>query len=347
MRVLLWHVHGSWTTSFLAGRHEVLLPVLPDRGPDGRGRARTWDWPASAIELTPDQLRDADIDLVVLQRPNEAALVRRWTGRTPGVDLTAVYLEHNAPDGPAATTSHPMADQTDIGIVHVTGFNALMWDSGRAPATVVQHGIPDPGHRYTGERASAAVAVNEPARRGRIAGTDLLLQLATEIDLDVYGMGMAELADLIAASSTQLAQRMAGRLHDDLPQHAMHAELARHRLYLHPFRWTSLGLSLVEAMMLGMPVLALATTAAPESVPPAAGVLSSDPDVLRATARQWLAEPEQARAVGAAARAHALSQFGLARFLADWDRVLVAASAGAPLTGRPPRGTRPLRGAVL
>ena len=31
MRVLLWHVHGSWTTAFVSGRHEYLLPVTPDR----------------------------------------------------------------------------------------------------------------------------------------------------------------------------------------------------------------------------------------------------------------------------------------------------------------------------
>ncbi|HEX3213832.1 MAG TPA: hypothetical protein VH016_14780, partial [Actinomycetota bacterium] len=45
VRVLLWHVHGSWTTAFVQGRHEYLLPVTPDRGPDGLGRARTWSWP--------------------------------------------------------------------------------------------------------------------------------------------------------------------------------------------------------------------------------------------------------------------------------------------------------------
>ena len=52
MRVLVWHVHGSWTTALVHGRHEYLVPVLPDRGPDGRGRARTWEWPESAIEVT-------------------------------------------------------------------------------------------------------------------------------------------------------------------------------------------------------------------------------------------------------------------------------------------------------
>ena len=59
MRILTWHVHGSWTTSFVHGPHEYLLPVVQDRGPDGRGRARTWDWPAAAQELTPEQLGDA------------------------------------------------------------------------------------------------------------------------------------------------------------------------------------------------------------------------------------------------------------------------------------------------
>ena len=76
--------------------------------------------------------------------------------------------------------------------------------------------------------------------------------------------------------------------------------LAANRAYFHPYRWTSLGLSLIEAMTIGMPVLALPVTAAPESVPAAAGVLSSDPAVLAATARRWLADPDEASERGCA-----------------------------------------------
>ena len=54
MKVLLWHVHGSWTTAFVQGGHEYLIPVVEGRGPDGLGRARTWDWPANAREVTPE-----------------------------------------------------------------------------------------------------------------------------------------------------------------------------------------------------------------------------------------------------------------------------------------------------
>ncbi len=45
MRILLWHVHGAWTTSFVQGEHEYVVPVTPERGPDGVGIARTYDWP--------------------------------------------------------------------------------------------------------------------------------------------------------------------------------------------------------------------------------------------------------------------------------------------------------------
>ncbi|HEV7908969.1 MAG TPA: glycosyltransferase family 1 protein, partial [Pseudonocardiaceae bacterium] len=48
-RVLLWHVHGSWTTSFVQGPHEYLLPALPGGGPDGLGLAGR-NWPSTARE---------------------------------------------------------------------------------------------------------------------------------------------------------------------------------------------------------------------------------------------------------------------------------------------------------
>src|SRR5919107_834268 len=167
MRILLWHVHGSWTTSFVQGRHEYLLPLTPDRDRDGLGRATSWDWPASVEEVPVDGLTDADFDLVVLQRPHEPDLVRRWTGRTPGRDVPAVYVEHNTPGGDVPFTRHPLADRSDIPVVHVTHFNRLFWDCGRAPVDVIEHGIVDPGHRYSGEWARAAVVVNDPVRRGR------------------------------------------------------------------------------------------------------------------------------------------------------------------------------------
>ncbi len=316
MRILLWHVHGSWTTSFVQGAHEYLLPVLPDRGPDGRGRARTWDWPPSAREVAPENLADHEIDLVVLQRPHEIDLVRQWTGRSPGLDLPAVYVEHNTPGGDVPFSRHPLADQHEIPVVHVTHFNRLFWDGGTSRTSVVEHGIIDPGDRYTGDEARAAVVVNDPVRRGRAVGADIVAELADVLPVDVFGMGASELVQRMGYRSHRV------RAYDDLPQDRLYAELARRRVYVHTVRWTSLGLSLLEAMHLGMPVVALAVTEAVNAVPPGAGVLATSAEELSAAALHLVEHPAEARAMGQRARAAALGRYGLARFLADWDVVL-------------------------
>ncbi|GAA2766916.1 glycosyltransferase [Streptomyces paradoxus] len=316
MNILLWHVHGSWTTAFVQGPHTYLVPVTPGRGPDGLGRARTFAWPASVREVTPDELRDTPVDLVLLQRPHERELAQRWLGgRRPGQDVPAVYLEHNAPDGDVPDTRHPCAGRDDLTLVHVTHFNRLFWDCGTTRTEVIEHGIVDPGHRYTGRLARAAVVVNEPVRRARHTGTDLLPALAEAVPLDVFGMGTEDLAGHLGLPADRCRTA-------DLPQSELHTALAERRMYLHPVRWTSLGLSLLEAMHLGLPVLALATTEAVEAVPPAAGTLTTRPDVLARAARRYLHEPEAAAADGARARQAALERYGLKRFLADWERLI-------------------------
>jgi hypothetical protein len=310
MNILLWHVHGSWTTSFVQGKHRYLVPVNAARDEWGRGRARTFDWPSSVTEVDLADVRDVDVDVVVLQRPAELE-------RVAHLNAPRIYVEHNTPKGDVPYTRHPMADRDDLVVAHVTHFNDLFWDVGGTRSTVIEHGVVEPAARWTGELDRLAVVTNEPVRRGRVTGTDLLPRFAAVAPLDVYGMGVAGLRlDRVAT-------------HDDPPQDRMHAEIARRRAYLHLCRWTSLGLSLIEAMQIGMPVLALATTEAIAAVPPDAGVLATRVDTLVEAARWLIDEPEQASRFGARARQVALARFGLDRFLADWDRLLEEETCGS------------------
>ena len=219
-------------------------------------------------------------------------------------------MEHNAPQGRIAEMRHPAADRADLLLVHVTHFNALFWDAGSTPTRVIEHGIVDPGHRYSGELPRGAVVINEARRRARVTGTDLLDRFAAAAPLDLFGIDAASVDGI-----------------EDLAQDRLHDEMARRRVYVHPIRWTSLGLSLLEAMHLGMPVVALGTTEVHVAVPPEAGVVSTKVDVLTAALRRLVDDPEEAAERGSAARTAALERYGLGRFLADWDDVLKEVTA--------------------
>jgi hypothetical protein len=308
--VLVWHVHGSWMEAFVGGRHGYLIPNTGGaRGHGLRGR----DWP-NAREVTAEDLARQPVDLVVLQRPEELDMASDWLRRRPGIDVPAVYVEHNAPRPHPADSVHPMAGRSDIPVVHVTDFNRLMWDNGSASTRVINHGVPDPGPLYTGEVAAAATMINEPVRRWRTVGADLLGPLSRHVPVDVWGIGSEEL-------NTPQHRRQCVTGRGDLPSRRLMSEVARRRVYLHTARWTSLGLSLLEAMFLGMPIVAVASTMTPLVVPPEAGVVSADAPTLGRAAEAFCVDHGSAVAAGKAAREFATAHFGVDRFLTEWDRL--------------------------
>ena len=172
-------MHGSWTTAFVQGRHEYLVPVMPDRGPDGRGRAQTWDWPAPAVEVPAPSLRDEPIRR---RRPAAPARGRaaRAAGRARGpADLPAVYVEHNTPQGrgghpppgdaePAQRHTRSSTSRISTRCTGTAATTQAAWSStaSSTPATATPART---RRRGRGQRAG-------PARR--VAGTDLLPAMA-------------------------------------------------------------------------------------------------------------------------------------------------------------------------
>ena len=129
--------------------------------------------------------------------------------------------------------------------------------------------------------------------------------------------------------------------HDQLP-----ALMARYRLYFHPVRYTSFGMALCEAMLLGLPVVALATTEIPTVIEDGrTGFMHTDPAVLVERMRDLLADPGLARLIGEAGQVVARDRFSIERFGRAWNAVLREAAdrAAARPVGRAPfprrRGT--------
>jgi hypothetical protein len=311
LKVLIWHIHGSYLNALARVEHDWYLPVKPGRPEGYGGRGATFDLPGNLYEFPAERVREHDFDVVVLQTPRnlheDAPALLTPEQRA----LPTIYLEHNVPRPDAVNTRHPFADRRGL-LVHVTHFNRLMWDNGDTPTRVIEHSVAlDPTIAYDGSLPCGLMVANGVQRRPRIAGYDLFLQARERVPLDAVGLDTAAFGGL-----------------GDVPYRDLHRLTARYRFLFSPMRYTSMPLAVVEAMAIGMPVVALATTAIPDVIVDGVnGYVSQDPETLVVRMRALLADPELARALGARARQTACERFGLDRFCAEWGDALHGAIA--------------------
>jgi glycosyltransferase involved in cell wall biosynthesis len=96
---------------------------------------------------------------------------------------------------------------------------------------------------------------------------------------------------------------------------------ARYRFFFNPIRYTSLGLAVCEAMMLGMPIVALATTEMATVIDnDVSGYADTDVDRLIGVMRSLLHDPALARRWGEGAKRYAHERFNIHRFVGAWNR---------------------------
>jgi glycosyltransferase involved in cell wall biosynthesis len=303
LKILIWHVHGSYLNSLARIDHDWYLPVKPERKDGYMGRGPTFDVPDYVREVPAEEVRNLDLDLVIFQTPKNYYEDQYEILSPEQQRLPKIYLEHNTPK-PYATDSKHIVDDPNILLVHVTHYNRLMWDNNRTPTVVIEHSVAiNPEARYRGTLERGITMINGMQKRPRIAGYDLFLSTREVIPLDCVGMQTEELGGL-----------------GDVPYRHLHQRIADYRLMFSPLRYTSLPLAVIEGMTLGMPIVALATTELPTVIENGkSGYLSCNIDELIVHMRRLLREPEEARQLGAYARKVALERFGIDRFIRDWN----------------------------
>lgn len=326
LNVLTWHTHGSYLYYLSHAPHEFHVLCKPGRPPGYGGRCGPFPFGANVHDLPIDAARERQFDCILFQEDHHWEHDQfEWL--TPAQRaLPRIYLEHDPPGvatpgvarpkGPGwpCDRRHPVDDPAVL-LVHVTPFNALMWDSGRTPTRVVEHGVTiPPGVHYRGEIARGLVVTNHLARRGRRMGADLFLRLRDEdgLPLDLLGMGAAELDGL-------------GEIdHPQLPAFA-----ANYRFLFSPVRYSSLSLAVLEAMLAGLPVVVLATAEMATVIEHGvSGFAVTDTRQLAPLMQTLLRNPGLARQLGEAGRRRARERFAIGRFVDDWDAALRAVTAG-------------------
>jgi len=314
-RVLTWHIHGSYL-SYLAdgarqGRYELLLPVKPGRPEGYGGRNGNFDWPDGVSEIAAEDVRGARVDVVLTQSRKNWEVDRHELLSPAQLRLPQVHLEHDPPRE-VPTDTHHFVDDPSALLVHVTHFNDLMWDSGRTATTVIEHGVTVPeGVRWTGELARGLVVVNGLAGRGRRLGADVFARVREQVPLDLAGIGAEALGGV-----------------GDVPHGSLAAFSAPYRCFFNPIRYTSLGLAVCEAMLLGLPVVGLATTEMATVVENGVnGYVDTDVDRLVGHLHALLADHALAARLSEGARETARERFGIERFARDWQALFAQVTA--------------------
>ena len=306
LRILTWHVHGNYLYYLSHIPHELWLVTDAQRSPHHSGRSGTLPWHANVHEVPVDQVRNADFDVVLFQSraawdEEQYRYLSLAQQRGP-----RIYLEHDPPQQHPTDTSHWM-DDPEVLLVHVTPFNALMWDNGHVPVRVIEHGVRLLREaRWHGDLPRGLVAVNNLDRRGRRLGADIYRAAAQQVPLALVGLGSERCGGEGPVANDQLPERMAA-----------------HRFFFNPIRYTSLGLAVIEAMMVGAPLVALASTELASVVCNGdTGIVDSRLERLIDAMRQLLRDPAEARRIGEAGRRMAAERFSIDRFVNDWDAAL-------------------------
>ena len=309
MNVLVWQIHGSYLNtlvqSFTGAPYRFYLPTKPDKPEGYGGRGPTYSWSPETVEVPAEEVGDLDLDLVVYQTEKNFTQDTQEILTPEQRALPAIYLEHNTPQGRINDMFHPI-DDPGVLLVHVTHFNDLFWDCGETPTRVIDHAVmpSTPEGSYTGEIERGVSLVNDMPRRKRVVGGDVFRRASEEVPLDLFGFDSKEVAGGFG----------------DLPQAEVHERMRAYRFYFNPIRYTSLPLSILEAMEIGLPVVALATTELVTVIKDGEnGFIDTNVDSLVRRMRQLLSDPEEARRIGDAGRRTVCERFGPERFAADWE----------------------------
>jgi glycosyltransferase involved in cell wall biosynthesis len=326
LKILIWHIHGSYLNTLARLDHDWYLPVKPDRSVGYSGRGPTFDLPDYVREVPAEEVRNLDLDLVIFQTPKNY-LEDQFEILSPEQQrLPKIYLEHNTPRPHPTDTKH-LIDDPNVLLVHVTQFNQLMWDNNRTPTVVIEHSVAiDPTATYQGQLERGITVINGMQKRPRIVGLDIFQKVREQIPLDCAGMETEELGGL-----------------GDIPYRHLHKRVAEYRFFFNPIRYTSLGLAVCEAMTLGLPIIGLATTEMATAVQNGvSGYVDTDLGKLVPKMHELIRDPAEARRLGAGAQRYARERFHIRRFANEWTSLIqeVVGSYGGFAKSAPPNTSR-------
>lgn len=318
-RILTWHVHGNYLYYLTQNKScDFYIPFKKDEETGYLPIGSEFPWGKNVHSVPAEEVKNLKLDLILFQSsyPSHKIYLEDQFEilSTNQLNLPKIYLEHEPPRKHPTDTKHITYD-SDIMLVHVTYFNSLMWDSGKTAVRVIEHGVVVPKVSYIGDLSKGAVVINNLDQRGRRLGLDIFEKVRKVIPLDLIGIDSEILGGL-----------------GEVPHQKLLEALSRYRFVFNPVRYSSLGLSLCEAMMIGMPVVGLATTEVVTVIQnEVSGFLDTNVEALIPKMQLLINDQNLALKMGKESQKIAQKRFNIQRFVKDWEEVIsekIGESAG-------------------
>lgn len=318
LKILTWHVHGNYLYYLTQVPFLFYLPVASPKKPGYFGKTNSFSWGDNVREIAAGEVKNLDVDCIIFQSnfdPQDpfAKYITEQIEILSDYQLRYVpklFVEHDPPRLHPTDTKHILYN-SPIPLIHVTHFNQLMWDSGTTQTTVIDHGVTVPRDaHYSGEVDRGVVVVNNLSERGRRLGADIFAYVRKKIPLDLIGIGSKNFQGL-----------------GEVSPHELPYAIAKYRFLFHPARYTSLGLTVIEAMMTGLPIVGFATTELPTVITnDVNGYVHTDVDYLIEKMNVLLSDKALAKRLGEHAKKTAQKRFGIQRFIKKWKSLIANTS---------------------
>ncbi len=302
LKIFTWHIHGTYLYYLSKGNFEIYIPVNKEKDEGYYGRGSTFPFGNNVIEVPVNEVKDCSFDCILFQTNKNYLIDQYQVLCEEQRNLPRIYLEHDPPGKHPTDQKHIVHDPAVL-MVHVTPFNKLMWHNEISTVKVIDHGVIKPAAAYSGELEKGIVVINHLHQRGRKLGADIFTEVSKYIPLDLVGMGTKEYGGLGEV------------LHPQLPSF-----ISRYRFLFNPIRYTSLGLAVCEAMITGMPIVALATTEYVTVLTnQVSGIIHTDIDYLIQQMKALLNNKSLAVSLGEEGKKVAEKRFNIERFTKEWE----------------------------
>lgn len=246
------------------------------------------------------------IDLVLSQQ--RFGNLQRFADIAQKLGVPHVTIDHCLP--PSNWTKTIINRTKEIPVdkrIFITEFSKTAW-FGTDQDIILYHGIdPVQFSGWTGGSEAGISVVNKFASRDVFCGWNIWSEAAKKIPVELVGdnPGLSE-----SAKST-----------DELV-----SKLRKAKYFLNTSQWSPIPMSLVEAMMVGCPIITTRKQEIPKFITHEVnGLFADTPEEIVAAAARISENPEFAAQLGQNARATALEYFGLDRFVKEWNNVLADA----------------------